>query len=146
MRLDLSGRGLTSAQFADLPLPPVEQLEELDLSHNRLSWLPDGIGGFTSLRVLRLQDNEIVFVHDNLWRVTRLETLDLSNNRIDHLGEGVGRLTALRELNLAHNQLRKLPASLDGLTSLRLLDLRGNGIETTPALRELEAAGCLVYL
>jgi internalin A len=121
--LDLSGRGLTSAQFADLPLPPVETLEELDLSHNKLTWLPDGIGGFTALRRLSFYYNEITFVHNALWRLTKLETLNLSANRIDFIGDGIEALTALREL-----------------------DLRDNPLEMTDALRRLEARGCSVYL
>ena len=122
-RLDLSNRGLTSAQFSDLPLPPVETLEELDLSHNKLTWLPDGIGGFTSLRHLSFYDNDITFVHDALWRLTKLETLNLANNRIDNLGDGI-----------------------EALTSLRELDLRGNPLRMTDALRRLEAHGCVVLL
>ena len=89
-KLDLSNRGLTSAQFSDLPLPPVETLEELDLSHNKLTWINEGIGGFTSLRHLSLYDNDITFVHDALWRLTKLETLNLAKNRIDLPGRRPG--------------------------------------------------------
>jgi Leucine-rich repeat (LRR) protein len=121
--LDLSNRGLTSAQFSDLPLPPVETLEELDLSHNRLTWLPDGMAGFTSLRHLSFYDNDITFVHDALWRLTKLETLNLAHNRIDTLGDGIEALTALREL-----------------------DLRDNPLEMTDALKRLEERGCVVLL
>jgi Leucine-rich repeat (LRR) protein len=123
VKLDLSNRGLTSAQFSDLPLPPVEAIEELDLSHNKLTWLPDGIGGFTSLRRLSFYDNEIVFVHDALWRLTRLETLNLANNHIDFLGDGI-----------------------EALTSLRELDLRGNPLHMTEALRCLQGGGCVVLI
>jgi Leucine-rich repeat (LRR) protein len=123
VKLDLSHRGLTSAQFSDLPLPPAETIEELDLSHNELTWLPDGIGGFTSLRRLNLRDNEIVFVHDALWRLVRLETLDLANNRIDFLGEGI-----------------------ETLASLRRLDLRNNPLAFTPTLQKLRDSGCDVLI
>ena len=122
MKLDLSRRGLTSAQFSDLPLPPPETIEELDLSHNKLTWLPDGIGGFTSLRHLSFYDNDITFVHDALWRLTKLETLNFAGNRIDYLGDGI-----------------------EALTSLRELDLRGNPIRMTDALKRLESHGCVVH-
>ena len=121
--LDLSDRGLTSAQFSDLPLPPVETLEELDLSHNKLTWLPDGIGGFTSLRHLSFYDNDITFVHDALWRLTKLETLNMAMNRISYLSDAIEELTWLREL-----------------------DLRDNPIEMTQALRRLQERGCVVLL
>jgi Leucine-rich repeat (LRR) protein len=123
VKLDLSSRGLTSAQFSDLPLPPVETLEELDLSHNKLTWLPDGMAGFTSLRHLSFYDNDITFVHDALWRLTKLETLNLANNRIGNLGDGIDALKVLREL-----------------------DLRDNPIRMTDALRRLESAGCAVLI
>ena len=124
--LDLSDRGLTSAQFSDLPLPPVETLEELDLSHNKLTWLPDGIGGFTSLRHLSFYENDITFVHDAIWRLTKLETLNLATNRIDHLGEGIGDLTALRMLDLGHNALMSVPDALGRLQALEFLYLTEN--------------------
>ena len=123
MKLDLSNRGLTSAMFSDLPLPPVETLEELDLSHNKLTWLPDGIGGFTSLRHLSFFDNDITFVHDALWRLRRLETLNLANNLIDYLSDDIVALTALREL-----------------------DLRGNPLKMTEALKTIATRGCVVQL
>ena len=123
MKLDLSSRGLTSAHFSDLPLPPVETIEELDLSHNKLTWLPDGIGGFTSLRHLSFYDNDITFVHDALWRLRKLETLNLAKNRIDYLGDGI-----------------------EALASLRELDLRGNPIRMNEALRRMEALGCAVLI
>ena len=59
----------------------------------------------------------------------------------------IGRLSALRELHLYGNQLTSVPAEIGQLTSLRKLWLYNNKLTSVPvAIRELEAAGCNVYL
>ena len=68
-------------------------VNELHLSRNRLTKLPDDIG-----------------------RLQRLTRLWLHNNLLETLPASIGGLTALRELNVSNNCLTALPATLANLS------------------------------
>ena len=102
----LSGRNLSEDDFyQDMQLPP--EAHGLDLSRNRLKYIPDQI-----------------------FSLSRLTILDLSRNSLRGFPSEIGRLTNLIKLIAISNHLRLRQLPLKELTSLgqlQLLDLRYNG-------------------
>ncbi|KAF9983141.1 hypothetical protein BGZ65_002128 [Modicella reniformis] len=79
-------------------------LRELDLSHNRLCFLPADIG------------------HPN----SHLRQLIASDNKLEAIPKSIGLCRELRALNLGRNQLTSLPTEIADLKQLDTLDLSEN--------------------
>ncbi|RLN75171.1 hypothetical protein BBJ28_00017930 [Nothophytophthora sp. Chile5] len=94
----------------------------LDLSHNKLSKLPD----------------------DALAPFPRLEVLDLAHNRLKTIS-GVVKTFKLRALNLSHNAIRTVK-NVEHLVQLEVLQLAANGVANTHALRLLSLNKMLTHL
>lgn len=111
----------------------VKQPRTLDLSHNRLTTLPDWFeDAFDHLRGLILASNAITSF-DHLEGLRKLHTLDLSANKIRVLPNVICGMTSLQVLYLNFNELSSLPKSIGKLTGLRELAISGNGITELPA-------------
>ncbi|MBF8638694.1 hypothetical protein IRZ48_18535 [Pseudomonas fulva] len=109
----------------------------LDLSHNLLSSVPEGVQALTQLTELRLTRNQIVIDDAGLARLsalTRLRTLDLSHNPIGQLPP-LGRLLDLQRLHLRDTGLAELPVEVYMHPALEEIDLRDNRIaDMSPTL------------
>uniref|UniRef100_A0A182NT12 Protein flightless-1 n=1 Tax=Anopheles dirus TaxID=7168 RepID=A0A182NT12_9DIPT len=137
----------------------LEELTTLDLSHNRLKEVPEGLEKAKALLVLNLSNNQIETIPPSLFiNLTDLLFLDLSNNKLETLPPQTRRLSNLQTLVLNDNplelfQLRQLPslqslvclqmrntqrtinnfpASLDSLSNLQELDLSQNALSKVP--------------
>ena len=77
-----------------------------------------------SLQVLRLENNRIDALPDNIGACKALVKLDLSTNNLHSLPDSMGQFRKLQRLNVANNMLRRVPASMGGLKTLKELDLR----------------------
>ncbi|KAJ9590157.1 hypothetical protein L9F63_016713, partial [Diploptera punctata] len=137
----------------------LEELTTLDLSHNNLKEVPEGLERARSLLVLNLSHNHIESIpHALFMHLTDLLFLDLSSNKLETLPPQTRRLANLQTLVLNHNplghfQLRQLPSlmsletlymrdtqrtlsnipgSMDSLTNLRELDLAQNALPKVP--------------
>ncbi|KAK3911726.1 Protein flightless-1 [Frankliniella fusca] len=137
----------------------LEELSTLDLSHNNLREVPEGLDRARSLLVLNLSHNMIEQIPNTLFmHLTDLLHLDLSYNSLETLPPQTRRLANLQTLVLNHNpmghfQLRQLPSltalhtlhmrctmrtlqnmpnSLESLTSLSDVDLSVNGLPRVP--------------
>ena len=89
------------------------QIENLDLSRNELTQLPQTLFSFfENIIVLNLSFNKISFIHNYAFiRASNLEILDLSNNLISSLSEissFIGSLNKLKILRLSGNPLKNL--------------------------------------
>jgi hypothetical protein len=88
-RLSLAGLGLTL-------LPPglqeLSRLTDLDLSHNRIEQLPEGIARLVDLERLLLRGNRLAALPPSLTALTRLAHLDLANNQFAEIPRWLGRL------------------------------------------------------
>lgn len=94
-----------------LLFPGLNNLEELDLSYNRIQSLPSlAFTDLENLTTLKLSHNEIYFIQDTLFcGLTSLLTLDISHNAIEEIGTHAFRHflsmdTVIIELN--HNKLK----------------------------------------
>merc|ERR1719458_179421 len=112
-------------------LAGLQELEDLDLSHNEISHLSQ-MDATPSLRSLNLAHNSINNIRSNAFaNLTLLTRLNLRGNSIDQLAPSLlSPLQNLEELDLADNQLTSLQAL--PLPRLELLILEGNSLRSLP--------------
>jgi len=145
-----------------------DSLEVLDLSHNRLSQLPEDLPRLHRLRVLFLSYNQFETVPEVVGRCRGLSMIGFKGNRIAHLPaealppqtrwliltdnclealpDALGSLPGLEKLMLAGNGLRRLPESLARCQNLALLRLAANQLPELPDwLMELPRLAWLAY-
>lgn len=156
--------------FPDALLELADTLEELDLSNNQLSDLPDWFARFSKLKVLFLSFNDFETLPEVLGQIPSLDMIGfkgcrirtisetalphhvrwliLSDNQLEVLPNSFGQLTKLKKLALAGNQLRVLPDSFVHCTGLELVRLSANqltqlpnGLLTLPKLAWLALSG-----
>ncbi|MCY7383016.1 MAG: leucine-rich repeat domain-containing protein, partial [Microcoleus sp. CAN_BIN18] len=105
------------------------QLQQLYLSYNQLTEVPESIASLTQLKSLYLGCNqltELPELPESLASLTQLQVLYLHKNQLTELPESLAFLIQLQEINLEGNQLTELPESLASLTRLKWLDLGEN--------------------
>ena len=101
----------------DLPLC-LPHLTVLNLSHNKISAVPESIFGFIHLRLLDLSYNSLEEIPPTLCSLRELRKLDLSHNTISKLPSNINQLD---KLNVSHNNIEHLPLSLGNIVSLQVL-------------------------
>ncbi|XP_041447313.1 malignant fibrous histiocytoma-amplified sequence 1 homolog isoform X2 [Xenopus laevis] len=102
------------------------RLTELDMSHNRLSYLTEAVSLLGHLKKLCLSHNQLHTLPGQLGMLLDLEELDVSFNQITHLPDTMQGLPSLRTLDLDHNELYSFPQQLFHLAALEELDFSGN--------------------
>lgn len=129
-RLSMRSMKIEAPVFLDQFLRQFVSLQELDLSHNRLSDFPVLEGSMRELRRLKLAHNRIVFPrggHQRLASMSELLQLDLSDNPLGH-PPVLDELHLLRKLDLHNTQIENLPAGIEQLHQLTFANLSGNRI------------------
>ncbi|RVE66266.1 hypothetical protein OJAV_G00124590 [Oryzias javanicus] len=128
--LELRRNRFTAAPRALLQL---EQLLELDMSHNCLRTLAEGLFRLTALRKLCVSHNRIQALPPQIGSLQNLEELDVSFNLLLGLPGTFCGLGRLRALDADHNQLGHFPPEILALGRLEELDLSGNRFGALPA-------------
>ncbi|XP_045456023.1 protein toll-like [Melitaea cinxia] len=84
----------------------------------------------TNLKILSLQENNIKYIPNNIFKGLKLTDLDLSHNKISYLNSDVfSEQTSMTKLKLSYNELKSLPGELfSNMNSLEKLDLGHNSI------------------
>eukprot|EP00002_Diphylleia_rotans_P000720 TRINITY_DN1037_c0_g1_i3.p1 TRINITY_DN1037_c0_g1~~TRINITY_DN1037_c0_g1_i3.p1 ORF type:complete len:884 (+),score=178.84 TRINITY_DN1037_c0_g1_i3:80-2731(+) len=121
------------------------EIEELDISENNLSFMPDEYGFLSKLvslnifgcsfqtapnciasllniRQLYLGYNRIVTFPDFLCELRLLEILHIGGNHIQYIPPSIGRLQLLKDLFVSSNPIQALPSELGACVSLVKLD------------------------
>ena len=128
--LDLSHNRLTT--LSQGLLGSLSSLQLLDLSHNRLRVVPDRpFLAMHNLHILRLSHNHVEQLRENaLEGLSVLGSLALDHNRLRSLSTGVlGKCSGLVDLELQRNDFSEVPTeALKELASLRTLDIGENRI------------------
>lgn len=109
------------------------QLVELDLSHNCLRSLSEGVGQLRGLKKLCISHNKIQHLPAQIGALQVLEELDMSFNDLHDLPRSFSGLTRLRTLDADHNKLNQFPPEILALGELEELDCSGNKFEVLPA-------------
>ncbi|XP_037339846.2 malignant fibrous histiocytoma-amplified sequence 1 homolog [Pungitius pungitius] len=108
-------------------------LVELDLSHNVLGTLSEGVGQLRELKKLCVSHNKIQSLPAQIGGLQALEELDLSFNDLRDLPGSFSGLSKLRTLDVDHNKLNRFPAEILSLSELEELDCSGNKFQELPA-------------
>ncbi|KAI3635913.1 hypothetical protein MIR68_006051 [Amoeboaphelidium protococcarum] len=87
-------------------------LTVLDLSHNHVAVLPDGVGLLRNLRRLHLSHNKLNTLPVGIGSLSDLDLLDVSNNLLFELPQALSNLSNLVFLDISHNKLKTLPPCL----------------------------------
>tara|TARA_B100001758_G_scaffold102186_1_gene87486 strand:- start:973 stop:2547 length:1575 start_codon:yes stop_codon:yes gene_type:complete len=107
--------------------------KEIDLSSMKLfGEIPNGIGLFLNLEILRLQNNFLSgSFPEDFWKLKKLRLLNLSNNQFSgNIPNLIDRLISLEELWLSNNQFSgELPYQLFSLNHLTHLNISDNYIQ-----------------
>ncbi|WP_162889509.1 NEL-type E3 ubiquitin ligase domain-containing protein [Pseudomonas parafulva] len=118
-------------------LPRFVNLRRLDLGHNLLMCIPEGIESLTQLTWLNLVSNHIVLDEPGmarLSRLTRLRELDMAHNPLTRVPP-IACMPDLRRLSLRDTGLTELPVQAYMHWSLEDIDLRDNRLdELSPTL------------
>ena len=103
-------------------------LRSLDLDKNIVGEIPEGINATQShLEELYLSNNKITSIPDELFQLQHVRNLWLSNNKIAMpLPSSFGLMVALEELDLESNYLTGSIPSWSGLSKLHTLHLQDN--------------------
>ena len=106
-RLNLSGNplGSISRDHFFMMGARMVQLQQLDLSHTNIAYLPDDISTMKYLRILIIKDNFLEELPPNISSLARLEVLDARNNRLKSVPKSIFRLQHLKFLSLGENAI-----------------------------------------
>jgi hypothetical protein len=131
-----------------------DTLEKLDLSHNKISALPDDFGRLKKLKILFCSENLFTVLPDVLadcplldivgFKANKIKTVSakslnanlrwliLTNNNITRLPAEIGNCKRMQKLMLAGNQLTELPHQLSNCRNLELLRISANKLSELP--------------
>jgi len=127
-KLDLSLNKLAS--FPDLSRFSV--LEDLNLTGNMLSVLPEELGSATTLRTLVLNGNVLKTLPHSIGKLENLEKLEINNNDLVELPKEIGRLSLVETLSITGNPISTLPDSIGAMRNLVNLDMSFCHFTTIP--------------
>jgi len=129
-------------KFIPAALAGSTSLTFLDGSQNRLTAVPDALGKLCNLKEMRLSDNALVLIPQNVFgTMTSLEVLELTNNALARLPADFMELKQLARCDLTGNKLQQLPEDIGSLPNLTHLHVGGNLLKALPS-----SIGCLSNL
>ena len=124
LRLDLQHNNLL-----ELPegIGQLILLREINVSNNRIQRIDPAVGRCIRLRTLNLSNNYVASIPPQLTSCCRmLERLDVSNNRLTSLPDNLSSLPSLSELRFDQNQLTRIPKGLHTIPTLQTISCHGN--------------------
>ncbi len=105
----------------------LQNINSLELSGAKLKLLPPEIGHFISLEDLNLSRNPLTALPESFTKLPNLLYLYLANSQLANLPENIGNIGTLQILDLDNTALKSLPESiknLDNITELHALNLK----------------------
>ena len=125
-RLSLRGKKLRAFPMDILKF---KNLQELDLSRNKIDSLPDEIDTLISLQVLDISSNKVEAFPRTIGKLKNLKKIAAGRNEIAAIPSEICELENLEILDLWSNQIMSFPEEFHKLSKLRWMDLRAIQIE-----------------
>ena len=127
--LDMSGNNIN--EIDGNLIKGLSSLVELDLSKNKIRYIPNNIQFLTFLEVLRVSNNQLLELPEELGVLTRLKKLFLNENSLQFLPRNLfSKMAGLEEIYLYKNQLEDICDSsssiFDNMKHLKFLDIHSN--------------------
>ena len=88
------------------------RVQELDISCNGLTEIPDSIGKLRQLQKLDVSTNHLTEILDSIGKLRQLEELRLSDNQLNAISGAIGELTKLKFFDIFDNQLKSIPGAI----------------------------------
>ena len=107
-------------------------IKKLNLAGNNITVLPDAISVFENLVELDLSGNGLSYISSKIAELRSLRILIARNNNLQELPKDFGNLKALENLNLGGNALESFVPQMFELESLKILFLGANRIDCIP--------------
>jgi len=104
-----------------------------------LTQLSPEIGKFTNLQSLDISHNKLIFLPESIGNLTSLTSFFAEDNQLLSLPDSFGNLVNLENVHLSHNQLLTIPRSLGNITNQNCLFWMDNN----PCLFNLNSKLCL---
>lgn len=104
-------------------------LKLLNLSNNKLKYIPDVIFDLKNLEILNLKNNMIYTISDKICNLKKLEILNLENNNLNNLNFFANKMPALVKLNLNYNKIEYINDNIENLESIKKIKLNNNTIK-----------------
>ncbi|XP_052747068.1 protein phosphatase PHLPP-like protein isoform X2 [Bicyclus anynana] len=118
-------------------VPPIN-LVEIDVSHNKLSSLPQWLSGCSDLTKLFASNNQLTSLPDHLFcsELSSLSHLHLAHNKITNFPSMPRLRSPLKELLLHDNCIQSLPENFFSICDrLNILNLSNNRLSRLPRVR-----------
>lgn len=132
--LDLSNKQLTNIEgIQNLSVAVIERIHDLQdrsVTYNKKIMALQKVPKL----ILRLNNNQLNEIPDELSAMNTIIELDLSNNLLKDLPVTMGKMQKLVRLKISHNQLTWLPDSLTTVKSLKQLHADNNALVALPEL------------
>lgn len=107
-------------------------LEILQLSSNRIKFVPENLSCLTNLKELGLLSNNIEMLHSKIGLMCSLSKLEIANNRLTKLPDSFAALSKLDRVVLENNLLTILPENLEAMFCCRTLNISNNQLLRLP--------------
>ncbi|CAI5769235.1 leucine-rich repeat-containing protein 63 [Podarcis lilfordi] len=128
--------GLSLKAFFLFQLPDLSPLAGfllyLNLSFNYLYFFPTEVFYLKHLEVLKLRNNPIKFIPEDICRMKNLKLLVMSFNLLTTLPAGLFSLPNLQGLDVSYNELECIPNEIGKLRNLTYLNVEGNLLYVLP--------------
>ncbi|CDW76991.1 leucine rich repeat family protein [Stylonychia lemnae] len=108
------------------------QLKKLDARKNKIREISPHIKAMMQLKVLRLDQNEIQSLPDEIGQLQLLTELSFSCNKVTEIPLSISKLKQLKILNMSENKIKHLPQELGELREIRHLYIHGNRFASFP--------------
>ena len=112
----------------------IDTLLKLEMSFidTALTVLPEAIFEFTNLKILHLNNIDIIELPETICKLKNLEEIWIYNTKINTLPECIGDLLKLKKLEIELNEITHLPTSIGKLVELECLCLFDNCLTSLP--------------